>query len=300
MKKLLIIIGLMTLIGCQQNSSQQEFKVKNTVDEAPITNQSNLEPETKNIPEVVRAHFKQGTYFLTKNDYQNAIRKLQLTVKLKPDFVQAHYNLGVAYFETQQAGLAIEEWNTAINLDPDYAKAYLSLGFAYEQLSDTDKAVENYDKYLQLKPDDSNAKVISQKITTLRGQIVGQGLIGRIAITDKVNPETFEPIEAKDIFTDTLPVIYTTAEVGDAPENTKVKVVWYYLGLKGEDILVNSAEKVITGPQNMLFELNKPTNKPWPTGRYEIRIFLNGKENLSVPFTILKEEKKPNATGKNS
>ena len=102
-----------------------------------------------------------------------------------------------------------------------------------------------------------------------------------------------------DIFTNTKDIIYATAEIGDAPKNTNIKASWFYLGIKGEEIPVNSQEKIITGPQNMIFAIRKPSKGPWPTGRYEMRLFVNGKENLSVPFTILKDDTKPDAKRQN-
>lgn len=292
MKKSIITIVLIFLLGCQQKITQPQVEYKNNKTDHEIPNNDSSENiDTPGISQNIKDHFKQGIYFLSRRDYDNAIRKLELAVKLKPDFAQAHYNLGVAYFETKRINLSIQEWENVINLDPNYAKAYLSLAFSFEKLSNNDKAVEYYTKYIELKPDDPNADKINKKINSLRKQVVGQGIIGRVTITDKIDIETYQPLLSKDIFNDNVPVIYTTAEVGDAPENTKIKIVWYYQGIKGQEILVNSKEHVITGPNNMLFEITKPETKPWPIGRYEVRIYVDGKENLSVPFTILKGDK---------
>lgn len=300
MKKFVIILVLIALTGCQKQATQNpEGNIKITPTNLSIDNTDETDTKNSKIPEVVRSHFKQGNYFLTRSDYSNAIRKFLVVIKMKPDFAQAYYNLGVAYYETSRTEQAIEEWNKTLKIDPEYTKAYLSLGYAYEQLSNNTQAVEFYDKYLQLKPDDPNAKKIMTKINLLRGQVKGEGIIGRVIITEKIDPEKKLAIKPKDIFSDTISVVYTTAEVGDAPKNTSIKASWYYQGLKNEDILVNSKEKIITGPQNMVFEIKKPENKPWPAGRYEIRLYVNGKENLSVPFTILKEEAKPDAPGQN-
>jgi tetratricopeptide (TPR) repeat protein len=297
MKKALLLFLLILVTGCTQTSQNETVSIKQTSDEEVTQEQAD---PIKKIPEHIVGHFKQGNYFLTHADYPNAIRKFKLATKLKPDFVQAHFNLGVAYLESNQIGQAIDEWITTITLDPDYAKAYLSLGYAYEKLSNNEKAVENYDKYLQLNPSDPKAQAISDKINNLRVNIFGEGIVGKITMTEKINSKTFEPTAAKNIFTDNIEVIYTTAEIGDAPQNTKIKAVWYYLGLKGEDILVNSDEKVITGPQQMVFAVRKPAQKPWPTGRYELRLYVDGKENLVVPYTIVKGGKPSDAEGQNT
>jgi tetratricopeptide (TPR) repeat protein len=293
MKKFVILFLILLIGGCSPQNTRDISNLPAEEIDIP------QDEATKGIPEHIVSHFKSGNYFLTRADYPNAIRKFKLAVKLKPDFIQAHYNLGVAYIESNQPGLAIDEWQTTIDLDPDYAKVYLSLGYAYERLSDNDKSVEYYEKYLQLNPDDPNAKAISEKINNLRGHLIGHGIVGRITMTDKVNTTTYDPELSKNIFTANIPVIYTTAEIGDAPVNTRIKAVWYYLGLKGEEIPVNTKEKVVSGPQKMVFAVKKPADKPWPTGRYALRLYVNGKENLSVPYTILKGDQKANAEGQN-
>lgn len=288
-KSITFLVIILVVASC----SNKPVQIGDNVEKTPTTTSSELQAEkNQEIPSHTKAHFKQGTYFLRKGDYENAIRKLQLAIKQKPDFIQAHYNLGLAYFDTDRMGLAIDEWKKTLELDPDYARTYLSLGYAYEKLSNNDKAVENYEKFLQFSPEDPKAKKIGKKIDSLRNNISGQGIIGRIVITNKVSAKTFEPVESKNIFNDNEPAIFTTADIGDAPKETKIKAVWYYLGLKGEEILVNSKEKVVTGPQKMVFQINRPAKNLWPLGRYELRIYVDGKENLSVPYTILKGDKK--------
>ncbi|MEW5818870.1 MAG: tetratricopeptide repeat protein [Cyanobacteriota bacterium] len=301
MKKIIFyILIILVITGCAK--SEQVQQTNEMLDANSINSSIDIaseKPENAKMPEHIRAHFKQGNFFLSKADYLNAIRKYNLVIKLKPDFAQAHYNLGVAYFETKSVEQAIEEWNRTIKLDPEYAKAYLSLAYAYEKLSNNAQAVEYYDKYLQLNPEDPKAKKINDRINLLRGQVVGEGIVGKILVVETIDPETKAPGKSKDIFTDNASIIYATAEIGDAPKNTSIKVAWYYLGIKNEEILVNSKEKIITGPQNMVFEISKPKEKPWPTGRYEIRLYVNGKENVSIPYTVLKGEQDINAKGQN-
>lgn len=295
MKYLLIISLFIFLTGCNNTASKTNSSINDVNQASKPVNSTIDKPNDGSIPEHIMAHFKQGNYFLSKSDYTNAIRKFQLATKLKPDFTQAYYNLGVCYFDTNRPEEAIKEWHTVIKLDKDYYKAYLSLGYAYESLGNNIQAVEFYDKYIQLKPDDPNAKKIDAKINTLRGEVTGTGIIGKVVMADNVNPETFQSEHSNDIFDSQTPLIFTTAEVGDAPKNTSIKAAWYYLGLKDEELEVNSEEKIITGPNNLVFTIQKPANAPWPAGRYEIRIYVNGKENLSVPFTILKEDSNKDA-----
>lgn len=287
-KNFLLISILLITTGCNNN---QSFNTPERIDLSTIeTNNQSSQKNNDDIPEHIKAHFKQGNYFLAKSDYTNAIRKFQLAIKLKPKFTQAHYNLGVCYFDTNRTEEAIKEWKTVLKQDSDYYKAYLSLGYAYEKLRNKTQAVEFYDKYLQLKPDDPNAKKINEKINLLRGQVTGTGIIGKVVMAEKVNPETFQAEGIKDIFDNKTPLIFTTAEIGDAPQNTSIKATWYYLGLKDQELEVNSDEKIVTGPNNLVFTIQRPKKELWPTGRYEVRIFVNGKENLSIPFTILKED----------
>ncbi|MGD9582011.1 MAG: tetratricopeptide repeat protein, partial [Vampirovibrionia bacterium] len=213
MFKKIFVVGLLILLsGCQQAvKTPPELHKEDSI-------QVNEEVKDANLSKDDQIQFKQGNYFLTKGDYVNAIRKFLYVIKGNPKFAQAHYNLGVAYFETNRPEEAVKEWQDTLKYDPDYTKAYLSLGYAYEQLSNNTQAVEYYDKYIQLKPDDPNVKVILDKINKLRGLTVGQGIIGRVVIADDVNPETYQTDHPKDVFSDDKDIIYTTAEIGDAPK----------------------------------------------------------------------------------
>lgn len=287
-----ILLVFIILTGCTKPESIDKGAMPEIQHDKKQTSYS---IDGKPIPEKVVSHFNQANEYLRNSDYENAIQRYNLVLSLQPDFAVAHYNLGVALYQTNRVPLAIEQWQKTLEYDTDYAKAYLSLGYAYEKVHDNDKAVENYDKYLQLNPDDDNAALINQKINALRGQLRGEGIIGKVSITEKVDPKTFDPIQYKDIFYDSTSVILATAEVINAPPKTNIKAVWYYQGLKGEEILVNSKEKVLEGSHKVVFKIQKPPSMPWPTGRYELRLFVDGKENLSIPFTILKGMSKQDA-----
>lgn len=60
-------------------------------------------------PSLTKAHFQLGTVYAHGDDYENAAREFEATVRLAPDMKEAHYRLAAAYKKTGRAEAAERE-----------------------------------------------------------------------------------------------------------------------------------------------------------------------------------------------
>nr|MBP8275125.1 hypothetical protein [Acidobacteriota bacterium] len=112
------------------------------------------------------------------------------------------------------------------------------------------------------------------------------------AMASAVNPETKAPIAQVTSFAPDASTIYATAKLTSAPEGTKVKAEFHYL--EGGDRQIAQDEVTADGTRYVMFTLSPPTNG-WPSGQYETRFFLNGKEGKRLPFNIATRAAAPEA-----
>ncbi len=105
-------------------------------------------------------------------------------------------------------------------------------------------------------------------------------------MTRSINKTTAEPMEPTDVFTPDTPVIYFTVKLSGARPDTEVKARWIYV--RGEaamtNHLLNETSGIFGGTRYLSFSLTYDTD--WPKGEYEVVLYLDGKEKLTVPFFV--------------
>lgn len=102
-----------------------------------------------------------------------------------------------------------------------------------------------------------------------------------------INDETKTPVTATTTFAPDTAMIYATARVSNAPDETRVRAAFYYL--EGGEQLIDDDEVTAGGTRHLSFSLSIP-DRGWPAGRYETRFFLNGEEVRRLPFTVTAPE----------
>ena len=96
------------------------------------------------------------------------------------------------------------------------------------------------------------------------------------------------PIDATDIFTTNTPEIFCSVKLSYAPPDTEVKAEWIYVQGELEDVenyLIDDYSLTAEGTLYLSFSLTKPEAE-WPKGEYKVILYVDGKEKLSVPFTV--------------
>jgi hypothetical protein len=95
--------------------------------------------------------------------------------------------------------------------------------------------------------------------------------------------ENSRPLDNTDVFSVNAPQIVCSVKLSNAPDDTAVKAEWYYV--EGEtDHYITEYELTADGTRYLNFSLNSDT--AWPTGDYKIVLYIDGKETLTVPFTV--------------
>lgn len=72
------------------------------------------------------------------------------------------------------------------------------------------------------------------------------------------------------------------------PPDTEVKAEWIYVQgeLEGtENYLIDDYSLTAEGTLYLSFSLTEP-DAGWPKGEYKVILYVDGKEKLSVPFTV--------------
>src|SRR4030042_6175902 len=106
--------------------------------------------------------------------------------------------------------------------------------------------------------------------------------LSEATICKSVNLTTMAPIERADVFPPDFDIIYCSVKLSNAPSNTQVKVQWF--NNNNQQLL----EKTITadGTRYIASSITRATAAPFTTGNYAVKLFLNGKEQVTVPFTL--------------
>ena len=73
-------------------------------------------------------HLLQGKAHINREEYDDAIKELELAAKANPKLPFVHFNLGIAYYKKQELARAKEEFLKDAALEPDVAYNYDQLG----------------------------------------------------------------------------------------------------------------------------------------------------------------------------
>ena len=109
-------------------------------------------------------------------------------------------------------------------------------------------------------------------------------------------PPRIESVELARDFKDGKPVGQTTAfpadstfhavvRVSAARNDTRVKAGWTAVDAGGEQNRIID-EKEVTGPGDQAVDFTLSLPRPWPPGSYKVDIYLDGKLERSVDFTV--------------
>jgi hypothetical protein len=97
------------------------------------------------------------------------------------------------------------------------------------------------------------------------------------------------PIDKTDVFATDTPEIFCSFKYSYAPEDTEIKGQLIYVQSETQgQVNYKVSETSIKTKQNSgygYFSFTSPTNG-WPKGDYVVKLFVDGKEKLTVPFKV--------------
>jgi Flp pilus assembly protein TadD len=111
-----------------------------------------LQETIRLAPSYAEAYNNLGTALAMQGRVGDAITRFQESLRLKPHFAQAHNNLGAALGRQGRLDDAIVHLQEAIRLVPDFADARSNLGDALASKGRFDEAISQYQQAIQLNP----------------------------------------------------------------------------------------------------------------------------------------------------
>ncbi|HSO10154.1 MAG TPA: hypothetical protein VLR45_09205 [Desulfoprunum sp.] len=115
------------------------------------------------------------------------------------------------------------------------------------------------------------------------------------AISTAVDLNTKAPLEVATIFPADTKTLYATVKVKNAPADTAVKAVFYYLEGSRQQIAEDTV-KAQGGSRYLGYAFNPPESG-WPVGRYEVEFVLNGEVKEKAGFSIVPAADMPATKG---
>src|SRR2546425_3280475 len=118
----------------------------------------------------------------------------------------------------------------------------------------------------------------------------GEGaIITRGVMAKRLTPLSSVPLEVTDKFPPNQGVIHAVVTVSNAPRDTRLKVVWTAIDVgtvAAPNTKVGESESTTEGSGNVVFTWQDGS---FPVGTYKVDIYLNGKPDRTLKFSVLKE-----------
>lgn len=96
-------------------------------------------------------YFNRGLALAKKKDFEKALIRYTVAIRLKPNFPHAYNNRGLVYRRMGDYERAIANYSVAIKQKPNYAAAFNNRGYAYRKLGRYEEATRDYSKAIKLK-----------------------------------------------------------------------------------------------------------------------------------------------------
>lgn len=229
--------------------------------------------------------FSEALRLFEKDKKQEAIVKFKEFVRLYPDLPQGYYNLGIVHASLKEYRQAVENWEKSVNLDSSNADAYFNLAEGYRFLYNNKKSIKNYQEYLTLRPNDEKKSEILKVISALQQSNIGQGIIGKIFLTNKNGIKNNIPVHSTAVFNGMDDEIYSYIEILDISNAPEILVKWNYFINDNYKIEVNKAKILPKKVENELISIKKPSNG-WVKGKYNFEIYVNDELNSEMVYYV--------------
>ena len=95
-----------------------------------------------------------GTTLLQLKKYDEAIKHLDISIKLNPNYAESFGNKGIAHAEKRQYQEAINNYDKAINLKKNFYSAYLNKGIALKNTQKYKDAIRYFEFCMKINPGD--------------------------------------------------------------------------------------------------------------------------------------------------
>ena len=237
------------------------------------------------MPYEAKVLFSDGIKSMQNKSSNEALSKFTEFVKLYPDLPQGYYNLGLILATNNEYKEAVENWEKCVSIDSNNADAYFNMAEGYKALYNNEKAIRNYKKYLELRPNDTNKTTIMDNIKKLQQATSGNGVIGKVLLTDKNGLKNNIATTNKSYFSLDDEKIYSFIEVADAENAPEITAQWNYFIDNTHKLEVNKVKLNPTKAENIVLSITRPKDQ-WIKGRYSFEVYVNNNLNVEMIYYI--------------
>ena len=128
-------------------------------------------------------------------------------------------------------------------------------------------------------------------LTGCAGEVsVTTASLSEATMCKSIDQETQQPIEKGDVYPTDAEAFYCSVKLSNAPADTVVSAQWIYV--QGEEAslnnyLIDETSVTTDGTRYVGFSLTRgPESPAWPRGDYIVKLLVDGKEKITVPFKV--------------
>jgi len=113
--------------------------------------------------------------------------------------------------------------------------------------------------------------------------------LSEATMASSIDEITGQPIGTTDTFTADVPEIFASVKLSNAPDDTEVSSEWIYVSgeMEGiENYSIMTLSDNFSGTQYIYFSISEMEGG-WPGGNYDVVLFIDGEEQLTIPFTVV-------------
>jgi hypothetical protein len=156
------------------------------------------------------------------------------------------------------------------------------------QFTRSDKLLPRGDYEVKLYFDNELAKLVPFRVQGDATQ--SQATLSETTLCSSIDLLNNKPLDKINIFPNDVSKIFCSMKVDKADFNTVIRARWTYLGgemesLKGKVIYEPSTRA--EGMEYVSFSIGMPPGKQLPMGQYSITLFVESKEQASLPFSVV-------------
>lgn len=101
---------------------------------------------------IAQQHYKEGASMVMLRDYENAIKQLDVAIKLSPDSGRYYSKRGQAYAGLNKPAKAMENFTKATEIQPANADGYYQIAMVYFNKDDFENAIKYFNMALEKNP----------------------------------------------------------------------------------------------------------------------------------------------------
>ncbi len=120
--------------------------------------------------------------------------------------------------------------------------------------------------------------------------LVTTAFLSEATMCQSVDPETMQPLEKGAVFSPDTETLYCSVKISNAPTGTELKAQLIYLQVEAAElnnVVLLETSVTTTGTRNIGFAFTlQPQTPAWPVGEYIVKLFIDNKEQTSVPFRV--------------